>query len=109
MRRPPLRRSSPAPFQRLAAVSKQVELDQLFVQNVAILGHDRPGHLVEQSIGNLKRPLTDAQLNAKFRDQGMLALPAAQVDRLIDLCWRIDTLEDVGELVRAAAPAIVLA
>jgi 2-methylcitrate dehydratase PrpD len=64
---------------------------------------------VEQSIGNLKRPLTDAQLNAKFRDQGMLALPAAQVDRLIDLCWRIDTLDDVGELVRASAPVSVVA
>jgi 2-methylcitrate dehydratase PrpD len=62
---------------------------------------------VEQSIGNLKRPLTDAQLNAKFRDQGVLALPSGQVDRLVDLCWRIDALGDVGELVRAAVPASV--
>src|SRR5215467_3975424 len=64
---------------------------------------------VEQSIGNLKRPLTDAQLEAKFRDQAVLALPLAQVDRLIDLCWRIDTLDDVGELVRAAVQASALA
>jgi len=62
---------------------------------------------VEQSIGNLKRPLTDVQLNAKFRDQAVLALPPAQVDRLIDLCWRIETLDDVGQLVRAAMPASV--
>ena len=59
---------------------------------------------VEESLGNLKRPLTDAQLSAKFRDQAMPALPAAQVDRLIDLCWRIDTMNEVGELVRVAAP-----
>lgn len=62
---------------------------------------------VEESLGNLKRPLTDAQLNAKFRDQAVLALPSAQVDRLVDLCWRLDVLDDVGELVRAAAPASV--
>src|SRR5215831_3090048 len=42
---------------------------------------------VEQSIGNLKRPLTDAQLTAKFRDQAVLALPEDQVDHVIDLCW----------------------
>ena len=62
---------------------------------------------VEQSIGNLKRPLTDVQLNAKFRDQAVFALPPAQVDRLIDLCWRIGTVDDVGQLVRAAMPASV--
>ena len=62
---------------------------------------------VQESLGNLKRPLTDAQLNVKFRDQAVLALPAAQVDRLIDLCWRIDGLDDTGELVRAAAPTSV--
>jgi 2-methylcitrate dehydratase PrpD len=63
---------------------------------------------VQESLGNLKRPLTDAQLAAKFRDQAVLALPAAQVDRLIDLCWRIDVLDDVNEVVRAAAPAPVV-
>jgi len=63
---------------------------------------------VEASIGNLKRPLTDAQLTTKFRDQATLALPAAQVDRLTDLCWRIDKLSDVSELVRVAAPTSVV-
>jgi len=60
---------------------------------------------IEASLGNLKRPLTDRQLDAKFRDQGVLALPAAQVDRVLDLCWRIEKLDDVGDLVRASSPA----
>ena len=60
---------------------------------------------IEASLGNLKRPLSDRQLDAKFRDQGVLALPAAQVERVLQLCWRIDELPDVGELVRAASPA----
>jgi 2-methylcitrate dehydratase PrpD len=60
---------------------------------------------VEQSLGNLARPLSDRQLDDKFRDQGVLALPAANVESLITLCWRIDDLDDVGELVNAALPA----
>jgi 2-methylcitrate dehydratase PrpD len=60
---------------------------------------------VEQSLGNLARPLSDRQLDDKFRDQGALALPGADVESLIKLCWRIDDLDDVGELVNAALPA----
>jgi 2-methylcitrate dehydratase PrpD len=60
---------------------------------------------VEESLGNLRRPLTDAQLEDKFRDQARLALPAERVDDLIEQCWRIDELDDVGELVRSTAPA----
>jgi 2-methylcitrate dehydratase PrpD len=60
---------------------------------------------VEASLGNLKRPLSDRQLDVKFRDQGVLALPASQVDAVLALCWTIDQLADVGELVRASQPA----
>ena len=59
---------------------------------------------VEQSLGNIHRPLSDRQLEDKFRDQAVLVLSAGDVDRLIELCWRIDVLEDVGELVNAAVP-----
>lgn len=60
---------------------------------------------VEQSLGNIHRPLTDEQLAGKFRDQAVLVLPAADVDALIDMCWQIDELDDVGELVTLAIPA----
>ena len=56
---------------------------------------------VEQSLGNVHRPLTDRQLEEKLRDQSVPLLGDANVDRLIDLCWKIDQLEDVSELVRA--------
>ena len=64
---------------------------------------------VEKSLGNLNRPMTDRQLNAKFRDQAVLALPAAQVDTLLDLCWRIDGLGNVNEIVTAAVPTATAA
>jgi 2-methylcitrate dehydratase PrpD len=59
---------------------------------------------VEKSLGNLHRPMTDRQLEEKFRDQAVLALPLSQVETLLDLCWRIDELEDVAELTSAAVP-----
>ena len=59
---------------------------------------------VEKSLGNIYRPLTDAQLEAKFLDQAVLALPLDQAKRALALCWKIEELVDVGELVRAAVP-----
>jgi len=58
---------------------------------------------VEESLGNLKRPLSDAQLEEKFRDQAVRAMSAERVDALIAQTWRIDELRDAGELARAAA------
>jgi len=56
---------------------------------------------IEQSLGNVHRPLSDKQLEEKLRDQCMPELSAAQVDRLIELCWKIDQLDDVNEVVKA--------
>jgi 2-methylcitrate dehydratase PrpD len=56
---------------------------------------------VEQSLGNVHRLLSDQQLEEKLRDQAMPLLSASQVDRLIELCWRFDQLQDVNELIRA--------
>jgi len=59
---------------------------------------------VEQSLGNVHRPMSDKQLENKFRDQAVAALPAAQVERAIALGWKIDELKDAAELVQAAVP-----
>src|SRR5690606_36144985 len=58
---------------------------------------------VEESLGNLKRPLSDAQLDEKFRDQAVRVLSPERVDALIAQCRRIDELADAGELARASA------
>jgi len=60
---------------------------------------------VAQSLGNIHRPLTDKQLEEKFRDQAILVLPAREVESVIQLCWKVDQLDDVGELVAATVPA----
>jgi 2-methylcitrate dehydratase PrpD len=52
---------------------------------------------VECSLGNLRRPLSDQQLEEKLKDQARLP----RADRLIDLCWKLDELQDVNDLVSA--------
>jgi len=61
---------------------------------------------IRESLGNLKRPMTNAQLEAKFRDQAAARLSPSALGRLIELCWSIDRLEDVGEVVRASVDGI---
>jgi 2-methylcitrate dehydratase PrpD len=60
---------------------------------------------VEQSLGNIHRPLTDAQLDAKFRNQAMRVLPESQVAAALSLCWHVAALGNVAELVDAAVPS----
>jgi 2-methylcitrate dehydratase PrpD len=62
---------------------------------------------VEQSLGNVHRPLGNDDLSEKFRDQAVLALPKAQVDTVLEQCWRIADLANVGDLARATLPVRV--
>ena len=60
---------------------------------------------VEHALGTLARPMSDADLEAKFRGLAGEVLPGAQVEEIIKLCWRLPTLGDAGALARAAVPA----
>jgi 2-methylcitrate dehydratase PrpD len=64
----------------------------------------RHEHFVAQSLGNVHRPLSDSQLSQKFRDQAVLALPDARVERLLERCWQLDTLDSLAPLFTAAVP-----
>jgi 2-methylcitrate dehydratase PrpD len=61
-------------------------------------------HFVKESLGNIRRPLSDAQLEEKFRDQAVPTLPASRVDELIRLCWRLEQLDDMNPLIQATMP-----
>jgi 2-methylcitrate dehydratase PrpD len=61
---------------------------------------------VEQSLGNIHRPLSDRQLDDKFRQTASRALPSGAVETALDLCWRIGELADVRALVHAAVPVV---
>jgi 2-methylcitrate dehydratase PrpD len=59
---------------------------------------------VEHALGTLARPMSDTDLEAKFRSLAAEVLPPARVEEIIQLCWRITTLTDAGVLARAAVP-----
>lgn len=59
---------------------------------------------VAHALGTLARPMSDADLEAKFRGLTAGVLTPAQAEEVIALCWRITRLEDAGVICRAAVP-----
>jgi 2-methylcitrate dehydratase PrpD len=59
--------------------------------------------LLEQSIGNLARPMSDADLEAKLYDQTQV-LTRERAQRVVELCWSVDQLADARDLIEAAVP-----
>ncbi|HLF13098.1 MAG TPA: MmgE/PrpD family protein [Gammaproteobacteria bacterium] len=87
-----------------AIADPTVTEDQVHIE-VTLSSGETLTHFVEQSLGNVHRPLSNEQLADKFLDQAVLALPRSQAEALIEQTWRIDELADVGELARATVPA----
>jgi 2-methylcitrate dehydratase PrpD len=58
---------------------------------------------IEHAIGSMKHPMSDAQLEAKFKGLAEHILPPGRSDRLIDFCWNFEKAPDAGKLARLAA------
>jgi len=58
---------------------------------------------VEHAVGSIERPMSDAELEAKFFDLVAPVLGAARADALLQACWHLGEIADVAELARAAA------
>lgn len=56
---------------------------------------------VLQTRGSIARPMTDDELDAKFRAQASMVLPAARVEELLQRCRGLATLRDVGKEISA--------
>jgi 2-methylcitrate dehydratase PrpD len=57
---------------------------------------------VAHALGTLARPMSDADLEAKFRGLTEGILAPAQMEEVVTLCWQITRLPDVTALSRAA-------
>jgi 2-methylcitrate dehydratase PrpD len=70
----------------------------------------RDGRVLERhvphALGTLQRPMSDADLEAKFRALVEPVLTREQVERTIELCWGAESVADVGVIARAAAQTI---
>jgi len=49
--------------------------------------------------GHIKNPATDSEVEEKFVRIGNGLLTPAQVDRLLEACWKLDEVEDVRSLI----------
>ena len=95
---------------RVVALRKRVSLREdpaigRTEARVTIRAHDGRAltRHVEHALGTLARPMSDADLEAKFRALAQDLLPPAQTEEIIRLCWRVAALQDAGAVARAAA------
>jgi 2-methylcitrate dehydratase PrpD len=58
---------------------------------------------IETSLGSRSNPLSDKQLEQKLFDAAKLVGFKGDTRRLVDTIWRIEKVEDAGEIVRLAA------
>ena len=87
-----------------AAVETGVHEDQAHIA-IRLKGGKTFEKFVEHAVGSLDRPLSDADLETKFRGLAEGILSRAEADKLIRLCWDVGKLKDVGEVARASVPA----
>jgi 2-methylcitrate dehydratase PrpD len=83
-----------------AEVDRALHEDQARV-TIRLKGGRTVETFVEHAIGSLARPMSDSDLEAKFRALAGAVLPRPQVERLIALCWDIAKLGSAAELARA--------
>jgi 2-methylcitrate dehydratase PrpD len=81
-------------------------IDEASADVTAVLTDGRRVHVfIEHAIGSLQRPMTDAQLEAKFDGLSDPVLGAQATSRLIESCWNIGGAADVRGLAALAVPA----
>jgi 2-methylcitrate dehydratase PrpD len=57
---------------------------------------------IEHAVGSVDRPMSNADLEAKFLGNAREVLPADRARALIDLCWKADTLPRAATIAEAA-------
>jgi 2-methylcitrate dehydratase PrpD len=88
----------------VATVESGIHEDQVRIA-IRLKGGKVLEKYVEHAVGSLGRPMSDADLEAKFRGlvEGILA--KSESDKLIGLCWEVGKLKDAAETARASVPA----
>jgi 2-methylcitrate dehydratase PrpD len=92
-------------LRRKVEATADATIDEDAADVTAVLDDGRRLHLhVEHAIGSLQRPLSDAQLDAKFAALVEPVLGAARQRAIGETCRRLGALPDVRELVALCRP-----
>jgi 2-methylcitrate dehydratase PrpD len=65
-------------------------------------GGRRLEKFVEHAVGSLEHPMSDKDLEAKFAGLARGVLPADRQRKLMDLCWKVETLTRAADVADAA-------
>ncbi len=76
--------------------------DQVFVTLKTRDGRTFDKH-IEHAIGSVERPMTNADLDEKFRGLADGILTKPQASKLLAMCWSVESLPDVATLATAGA------
>jgi 2-methylcitrate dehydratase PrpD len=60
---------------------------------------------VAHARGSLARPLSDRELEAKFRDLAAYGAPGVEAERVIEAIWAIDRRKSVVDVMAMTTPA----
>jgi 2-methylcitrate dehydratase PrpD len=98
-------RTDVAELRRKIVATVDPKIDEASVGVTAILaGGRREQIFVEHAIGSLQRPMTDAQLEAKFTELSAPVIGADKTKALIAAAWSIGDAADVRALTAIARP-----
>ena len=59
---------------------------------------------IEHALGSVDNPMSDRDLERKFKGLAADTLPAGRAEQLIEQCWQIGKLADAAQLARLAVP-----
>lgn len=85
-----------------ATVTEGIREDECRAHITLVDGRVLDKH-IPHALGSRERPMTDDQLETKFRGQAEGVIPSEQADALLELCWEVVTLPDASEIPRKAA------
>jgi len=83
-----------------ATVDPSIKEEQVRV-TITLKDGRRMEKFVEHAVGSVERPMSDADLEAKFSGLAEGVIPAGQRRRLIDLCWQIESQSSAAVVAQA--------
>jgi 2-methylcitrate dehydratase PrpD len=100
-----VRRADVTALRRKVAATVDDTIDEAAADVTAVLKDGRKVHVfVEHAIGSLERPMSDADLEAKFHSMADAVIGNSKTDALIAACWSLGAAKDVRSLVEKARP-----
>ena len=94
-------------FLEQVKVERNAELSALYPSGAANIVHvdlasgKRLTRRVDYPLGHAKNPLKDSQVEGKFKALVVPVLGEKRAKKILDLVWKLDTAEDVDELMEA--------